>query len=71
MKRISRDHSVYCIIKIDHNTEKIPGDLKTLADIYSCEKQSPGTRMKKTQGVTIIILIIIISKIVWKTMKHK
>ena len=28
LKRTSRDHLNYSIIKIDHNTEKSPGDLR-------------------------------------------
>ena len=51
-KRMSGEHSNYCIIEIGQNTEKNPGDLRKLAVIQTSEKNHQLMLMwKKSQVV--------------------
>ena len=46
--RKSEDHPNYCIIEIDQNTEKSPGDVKRLAVTQTLKKDHQLTLMWKT-----------------------
>ena len=47
-KRTSGDHPNYCIIEIEQNSEKSPGDLRRLADTQTPVKNHQLTLMWKT-----------------------
>ena len=53
-RKKSRDHLNYSIVKISHNTEKGPGDLKKLAVIQAPVKDHQLTLVGKTRKETTI-----------------
>ncbi len=54
----SGDHPNYCIIEIDQNTEKIPGDLRRLVTQTPVGRPSALADVKKTMIIIIIIIIL-------------
>ena len=58
---IREDHLDYNIIIFSQNTKKSPGDLRIRAITQNSRKDHLLTLVRKTQGVTIIIIMIIIA----------